>query len=167
VDLVYCDDEVLPFADASFDLVINRHAGLDPGDIGRILRSSGSFYTEQISSAHWGELQVFFPRTTAGKGNNYFSYLVGLRSAGLDIVEARAYSTLAAFKSLGDFVFMLCITPWTIPDFDPLDADLEALLQLERTLSTPDGLVLSPRSFLDRSAKARFVAAVFDPEGRA
>ena len=38
---------------------------------------------------------------------------------------------------------MLCVTPWTIPDFDPLGDDLEALLELERTLSTPDGVVLT------------------------
>jgi SAM-dependent methyltransferase len=143
VEVLYCDDEVLPLASASFDLIINRHAGMEPADIGRILSPGGIFLTEQISNAHWGELQAFFPRTTAGKGDNYFSYLVGLRAAGLEIADARECAVLAAFEDLGNFVYMLCITPWTIPDFDPFGIDLEALLALERTLSTPDGLVLT------------------------
>jgi SAM-dependent methyltransferase len=143
-EVLYCDDEFMPLASATFDLIINRHAALDPADIGRILRNGGIFLTEQISKAHWGELKEFFPRATVSEGeNHYFSYLVGLREVGLEILDAREYAVLAAYEGLGDFVFMLCVTPWTIPDFDPLGADLETLLELERTLSTPDGLVLT------------------------
>jgi SAM-dependent methyltransferase len=143
VDVLYCDDEALPLAGSSFDLIINRHAALKPGDIARILSPGGTFLTEQISNAHWGELQAFFPRTTAGKGDIYFAYLVGLRAAGLELTDAREYAVLAAYADLGNLVYMLCVTPWTIPDFDPLGDDLEALLELERTLSTSDGLVLT------------------------
>ena len=143
VDVLYCDDEALPLATASFDLVINRHAALEPADIARILRPGGAFLTEQISNAHWGELQAFFPSTTAGGVDNYFPYLVGFRAAGLEVVDAREYAVLAAFEDLENLVYMLCVTPWTIPNFDPLGKDLEALLALERTLSTSDGLVLT------------------------
>jgi SAM-dependent methyltransferase len=141
VEVLYCDGEVLPLASGSFDLIINRHAALEPAEIGRILRPGGTLLTEQISYAHWRELQAFFPRTTVGTGERF--NLVGLRVAGLEIIDARDYAVLAAFDDLGNFVFMLCVTPWTIPDFDLLGDDLEALLELERTLSTPDGLVLT------------------------
>jgi hypothetical protein len=58
-------------------------------------------------------------------------------------VDAREYAVLTSYEDLGNFVYMLCVTPWTIPDFDPLGRDLEALLALESTLSTRDGVVVT------------------------
>jgi SAM-dependent methyltransferase len=85
VNVLWCDDEAMPLAESTFDLVINRHAALEPADVGRILRPGGIFLTEQISKSHWGELKSFFPRATVAEGeNHYFSYLVGLRAAGLE-----------------------------------------------------------------------------------
>ena len=37
IDVVLCDDESLPFAAESFDLVLNRHAALTPADVARVL----------------------------------------------------------------------------------------------------------------------------------
>ncbi|HET7326740.1 MAG TPA: hypothetical protein VFJ14_05570 [Nocardioidaceae bacterium] len=38
----------LPFADASFDVVLNRHECFDPQDVRRILRPDGMFVTQQV-----------------------------------------------------------------------------------------------------------------------
>ncbi len=48
---------------------------------------------------------------------------------------------------------MLCIAPWEVPDFDPLGADLAALLELERELTTPDGLVLTDGRYIIEARK--------------
>jgi hypothetical protein len=50
-------------------------------------------------------------------------------------------------------VFMLLITPWTIPDFD-VERDLESLLALEADCSTDDGLVMTWSRFLIVAEKA-------------
>jgi SAM-dependent methyltransferase len=143
VEVLFCDDDHIPLASAAFDLILNRHASMDPTDAARLLKPGGTLLTEQITGDHWGELRPFFPRTTTGRGDGYFRWLVALKAAGLTVVDGRKYAAAAAYAGLGDFVFMLCVTPWTIPDFDPLGADLPALLDLERTLLTSEGLVLS------------------------
>jgi hypothetical protein len=52
-----------------------------------------------------------------------------------------------AYASLGDMVFMLLITPWTIADFD-VERDLETLLALEADHTTEDGLIMTWSRFL-------------------
>ncbi len=91
--------------------------------------------TEQVWD-HWRELKRFFPRMVEYRGLES-AYQDGLTASGMTIVDARGHVVPAAFDNLGDLVFMLCVTPWTIPDFDPLGADLPALLQLERELDEP------------------------------
>lgn len=149
--LVWCQSLYLPFADGAFDLVLNRHEELDPSDVARILRPGGRFLTQQVWR-QWRELTRFIPRTT-DFGDNFRTYQDGLQRRGLRILDAREHHVPAAYVNLGDFVFMLCITPWTIPDFEPLGGDLEVLLQLERDLTTADGLVLSNGSYILEALK--------------
>ncbi len=40
--------EALEFRDASFDLVLNRHAVVQPGEVTRVLRPGGVFITQQV-----------------------------------------------------------------------------------------------------------------------
>jgi SAM-dependent methyltransferase len=151
VDVVHCDDEHLPFSEVSFDLVLNRHSALDAQDVARVLKPGGVLLTEQIWS-HWREVKRYFPRMNEFSGL-WLDYSMALRAAGLTLTDCRAHIVPAAFENLGDFVFMLCVASWTIADFDPLYSDLEPLLELERDLSTPDGLVLSDGAFIIEARK--------------
>jgi hypothetical protein len=150
-DLVRCQSLHLPFADAGFDLVLNRHEELDPAEVPRVLQRGGSILTEQVWR-HWKELRRFISRMS-DFGDHFHRYQVGLKAHGMQIVDAREHEVPAAYDDLGDFVFILCITPWTIPEFDPLGRDLEALLALERELTTRDGLVLTDGSYILEARK--------------
>ncbi|MCC6191087.1 MAG: methyltransferase domain-containing protein [Anaerolineales bacterium] len=46
--VVHCSSLDLPFADAAFDLVLNRHEELDPAGVARVLRPGGRVPTQQI-----------------------------------------------------------------------------------------------------------------------
>jgi SAM-dependent methyltransferase len=151
--VVRCHSLELPFAGAAFDLVLNRHEKLDPVEIARVLQPGGSLLIEQVWR-HWKELPRFFSRAS-DFGDHFHIYQQGLTAAGMQVLEAREHEVAAAYDSLGDLVFMLCITPWTIPAFDPLGSDLEVLLALERELTTPDGLVLSDGSYILEARKPR------------
>ena len=48
--------EALPFADASFDMVINRHGDFCAEDICRILKPGGLFITQQVGAENDREL---------------------------------------------------------------------------------------------------------------
>ena len=143
IGLLWCDDEVLPLQDSTFDLVLNRHASFDVGEIARVLRPGGTFCTEQVSRDHWRELQRYFPRATAGVGEIFGGHLPELEPNGLEVVDFQSETVPAAYADLGNMLYMLCITPWTISGFDPLGSDLEPLLALERDLTTADGIILT------------------------
>lgn len=147
VDIVRCRSAMLPFRGATFDVVLNRHEELDPGEIGRILRAGGSFLTQQVGRDYWKELRMFF----AGMqdfGDLFGRYRNELKALGMTTIDAREHRTTVAYRGLEEITFMLCVTPWTIPGFDPLDRDLQALLDLERSLSTEGGIVLTESYFL-------------------
>ena len=51
VDFRECADPArIPFADESFDLMINRHGAFSPPEVYRLLKPGGVFVTEQVGS---------------------------------------------------------------------------------------------------------------------
>jgi SAM-dependent methyltransferase len=47
---------LLPLADATFDLVINRHESFDAREVQRVLRPGGTFITQQVGAQDLIEL---------------------------------------------------------------------------------------------------------------
>ena len=142
VDVVQCEDEALPFAAASFDLVLNRHSGWNAAEVMRLLRPRGVFFTQQVDNS-WPEVRNFFPHRQVDWGHTFVDDVKALKAAGMDIVEAGRHETHVAYRELGDLVINVLLAPWEIIDFDPLDCDLEALLRLEAAYRTADGVVLT------------------------
>lgn len=147
VDVVRCDSLRLPFADGCVDLVLSRHEALDPAEVVRVLAPGGVVVTQQIEADAWPELRRFFPRMTTF-GDHFTAYRDGFRAGGLEITTAQRHARRQTFATLGDLVFMLLIAPWTIPEFDPLGQDLDALLALEAELGTAGGITLSEGRYL-------------------
>jgi SAM-dependent methyltransferase len=156
VDLVWCRSLHLPFQSETFDLVFDRHEELDPSEVARVMRPSGRAVTQQVGPDNWIELQRYFGGATAGNrgdsrltdfGDIRGEYASGFQSAGLRVVRNEQHDYKVAYEGLGDIVFMLLITPWTIPDFD-VERDIDALLALEADCSTDDGLVMTWSRFL-------------------
>jgi len=139
--VVHCSSLQLPFADATFDLILSRHEAISPAEIARALRSGGAFLTQQ-TWRYLEELHYYIPRT-ADFGDHFNGYGSGLHAAGLTIIDARQHVLPHAFANLENLVYLLCVTPWHIPNFDPLGRDLQPLLALERDLTTPEGLTLT------------------------
>jgi len=155
-DLVWCRSLHLPFQGEAFDLVFDRHEELEPAEVARVLRPSGHVVTQQVGPNNWIELQRYFGDATSGnRGNPRLAdfgdirgeYTRGFQSAGLHVVRSEQRDYKVAYEGLSDIVFMLLITPWTIPDFD-IERDLEALLALEADCSTDDGLVMTWSRFI-------------------
>jgi hypothetical protein len=150
-DTVYCRSTQLPFAGQSFRLVLNRHEDLWPLDVARVLKPGGTVLTQQAWMI-WKELSRFIPRRIF-LDDLFERYRDGFAAAGPEVLDARTAKWPSAYANLGDFVYMLCIAPWEVPEFDPLGRDLEALLALERELTTPDGIVLSEGRFIIEAIK--------------
>lgn len=151
VEVIHCESNNLPFGDAKFDLVLNRHEELTPAEVARILVPGGTVLTQQVGRNDWNELRDFFPRMT-DFGDLFEEYHAGFTTSGLAVTQATSFDTEIAYSSLGDVTFMLCVAPWTIPNFE-VRKDIGALLEAERRLRTPDGIVLTESRFLVEAQK--------------
>jgi len=126
-----------------------------------VLRPGGRVITQQIGPENWRELQRYFVDATAGNrsriadfGDIRGEYARGFASAGLRVTRNEQHDYKVAYGGLGELLFMLLITPWTIESFD-VERDLESLLELEKDCSTSDGLVMTWSRFLLVAAKER------------
>lgn len=146
VPVVQSRDYEMPFSAGAIDLVLNRHEALLPAEVARVLAPGGTVLTQQIHP-HWhAELRAAFPRMTVFE-QHHETYPAGFRAAGLNVVDFQQHAQPTAYQHLGEIVYMLVAAPWTVPDFD-LDADLDALLEVERTLRRPEGIVFTDRRYI-------------------
>lgn len=145
VRLVRAKSVCLPFRNRSFDLVIDRHEAFEPTEVDRVLMRGGCFVTQQVGRHDWKELRRYFPRMT-DFGDQRSEYSNALADRGF-AVESSEHDARVAYASLGDFVFMLCISPWTIPEFS-VETDLDSLLAFESECLTEDGLVVTECRYL-------------------
>jgi SAM-dependent methyltransferase len=152
IDVVHCQtgERSLPYRAGAFDLVLARHEAIDPVEVDRILAPGGMFLTQQVVPDTWPELHEFFPRATVFP-DHWREYHEGFRQRDYE-VSAQRHDYRVVFASLGDLVATLMISPWEIPDFDP-EADLDALLALERELTTEDGIVLRDGRYILEARK--------------
>ena len=60
-----------------------------------------------------------------------------------------------AYPSLGEFVYMLSVASWTIPDFD-VERDIDALLALERDGLTDEGFMVTEDRYLLTARKPAY-----------
>lgn len=149
--VVHANSLALSFAHEAFDLVLDRHEELDPAEVARVLAPGGHLLTQQVHSDNWKELRAFFPRM-AEFGPHFERYQDGFRAGGLVIKRAEMEETLAAFRDLGEIVYMLTALPWEVPDFD-IERDIEALLALEKALRRPEGIVLTEGRYVIEAYK--------------
>lgn len=151
IPVLHAQSLALPIASNSVDLVLNRHEELDPSEVARVLAPGGVVLTQQVGANNWPELDRFFPRRH-DFGDLFRQYRDGFQAAGIEVLRAETYSGRVAFGSLGDIAYMMVVAPWDIPDFDA-EMDLDALLDLEDSCRTGDGIVLTETRFLIEGRK--------------
>lgn len=154
VPLVWCEtgEARLPFAAASFDVVLSRHTALDPLEVDRVLRPGGRVLTQQVTPDTWPELRHFFPRMTVFP-EHYSEYPAVWERLGYEVARRR-HEWRSAFATLGDLVQMLLVAPWYVPALD-IGTDLDALLALERELGGAEGIVVTEGRYLVEARKPR------------
>jgi SAM-dependent methyltransferase len=153
VAVVSATSRALPFTSRSFDLVIDRHEAFEPSEVYRLLRPGGTFVTQQVGAGDWSELGAHFPRRSDFSAE-HARYAPELRRLGCN-VRVREHRERVAYPSLGEFVYMLAVAPWTIPDFD-VERDIDALLALEQDCLTDEGLEVTEHRYLLTARKPAY-----------
>lgn len=110
----------MPFADASFDLVLARHVAFSSAEIFRILRPGGHVFTQmgRVGARRQGEVELtdHFPGV-AGHPWPAWSLTDHLAAAGLIIEDYREQLQRTHFEDVGALVYFLRTAPWTMPNF--------------------------------------------------
>ena len=127
---------VLPFADASFDMVIDRHGDFHAAEIARALKPGGWFITQQVGAENDRELvelllpeekELPFPEQYLDRTEAKF------RSAGFEIMDAQECFRPICFYDVGALVWFARIIEWEFPGFS-VDRCLPQLMEAQKKL---------------------------------
>ena len=126
----------LPFADDTFDLVINRHGSYNPQEIYRILKPDGLFITEQVGAENDRDLVVQLMETVPPMPfpGQYLDIAVEkFEEAGFSIMEKQEAFRPIKFWDVGALVWVAHIIEWEFPGFS-VESSLGRLYALQEKL---------------------------------
>ncbi|PHP51759.1 class I SAM-dependent methyltransferase [Actinomyces ruminis] len=110
----------LPFPDASFDAITNRHGDYDVAELRRTLKPNGLFLTQQVGAENDSELvQLLLPHITDPPYPDQYldTREAELREYGFDVLESGEAHRPIRFFDVGALVWFARIIEWEFPGF--------------------------------------------------
>jgi SAM-dependent methyltransferase len=152
--VVAADGPDLPFRAGAFDLVICRHPTVTPWPgIARVLRSGGTFLSQQIGADNVEELGAVIrgPRP-AGPQRGPARERAGAEANGLEVVDVREADLRCVFDDIAAVFYFLRLVVWIVPGFsvDRYRAELRAL---HERICADGPFVATSRRFLIEARK--------------
>lgn len=129
----------MPFANAEFDLVLNRHAAFNSTEIARVLTSGGTFLTQQVHGMWAWDLIAAFDAKPQWPEARPSQYIPLLEAAGMTIVNLQEWEGALSFTDVGAIVYYLKAVPWHVPGFT-VKSHLPYLLALQDLLESGEPL---------------------------
>ena len=128
-------DGSLPFDDASFDVIINRHGQFNVAELHRILKPGGVFITQQVGAENDRELvSLLLGDTELPFPDLYLSKMSGIFSdAGFDITDSGEAFSPIRFYDVGALVWFARIIEWEFVGFS-VESCLDRLYAAEELL---------------------------------
>lgn len=127
------DDDMLPFPDNTFDMIINRHESYDVSEVRRVLKRNGLFITQQVGGKNNESLSK---KLIPNFQPSYSDLLLDnedekLRAEGFTILFGNEYYPYLRFYDVGAIVFYAKIMKWEFPGFSVVKC-FERLCELQR-----------------------------------
>jgi SAM-dependent methyltransferase len=109
----------LPFPDGSFSLVSSRHESFVAGEVARVLRSSGTFVTQQVGGSYNAFYDLLdLPRPPVADRRWDLSLATHkLEAVGLRVADSGQGTEVTTFTDVGALAWYLKAIPWTVPGF--------------------------------------------------
>ncbi|MCX6046969.1 MAG: class I SAM-dependent methyltransferase [Chloroflexi bacterium] len=145
---------VLPLADDSFDLVINRHSSFNSADVARLLKAGGAFLTQQVDGRNLSDLSAAFEAVQPWRFFTLDFVLARLDQTNLAIEIAQAWTGQLIFKDVATLVYYLKAVPWTVPGFS-VEKHRSHLEKLQQRLEADGALRFTQRSMLIKATKEK------------
>jgi SAM-dependent methyltransferase len=148
------EEAALPFADASFDLVVSRHpVSVDWDEIARVLAPGGVYLSQQVGAGTVRELTDFMMGPQAvSQVRHPERARAGATAAGLSVVALRAEALRMEFFDVAAVVVFLRKVIWIVPGFS-VDAYRERLYALHRRIEHDGPFVATSERFLIEARK--------------
>lgn len=143
------ENTTLPFSNARFDLVINRHEDFDPEEVFRVLKPHGFFITQQVGGLDNLELNqvlednLSFPFVKWGLA----SALSRLYEANFHVVRAEKAALKTIFTDIGAVLYYLKAIPWQVVGFNP-ETHFPQLVRLHNIIERHVQFVTTAHRFL-------------------
>lgn len=137
------DDEaqpLLPFGDASFHLVVNRHESFAAREVQRILVPGGHFLTQQVASDFNAGFHTLLDLPWSAPPRWQLDTATAqLTRAGLRVVQGEEGAERLRFADIGAFAWYLLQVPYVCPGFR-IDACRAALARLHARIAEGEPL---------------------------
>ena len=128
------NDNLLPFEDETFDLIINRHESFDLSEVWRVLEPQGLFLTQQVGPKDCIQVNQFLKAPIEPNSLDWqLSQVINeLTDNGFQLINAQEQLLESIFYDIGAVILFLRIIEWQIPDFSVKNYDerLRAIHQL-------------------------------------
>ena len=136
-------DDLMPFEDGRFDVVLDRHESYVASEVFRVLRPGGAFVTQQVDGRDFEETHALFGGTPAYSHVTLESFRDEAEAAGFAVEDGREWSGTMRFADVATFVSYVRMVPWELPDDFSVDRYADALLAM-----TERDLVFTRRMFV-------------------
>jgi ubiquinone/menaquinone biosynthesis C-methylase UbiE len=144
--------EILPFGDAEFDLVIDRHTGYNTREVERVLKPGGVFLTQQVEGKSLLDLFDAFDCQPHWPYFNLAFALERVAETGLVVEMAQEWSGKKIFKDVAALVYYLKAIPWVVDDFT-VETHLPYLVRQQERLESEGQLVFHERLLVLQARK--------------
>ncbi|MGC9396611.1 MAG: methyltransferase domain-containing protein [Anaerolineae bacterium] len=148
-------DGSLPFDDAVFDVVLNRHSGFNASEVARVLTPGGTFLMQQIDGWWAYDLMAVFGASPQWPEETLDNCVTWIEDAGLTTVTAEDWSGVFTFTDVGAIVYYLKAVPWLVPGFS-VKTHLDGLSALQDRLEKEG---VQPKDALSFTAKKFLIEA--------
>jgi SAM-dependent methyltransferase len=132
----------LRFPDASFDVVLNRHATVCPAGIARVLRPGGTFITQQVGRRNTSNVFAAFGWAPDSFGDDWWQSMDALaeefRQHGCAVVAWGEYDVRYWFLDVESFVFWLKAVP--LPEVFDVEQHWPGVNRLLGAAGAPQGI---------------------------
>src|SRR3989339_664992 len=127
------DTRIWPFKREEFDLVLNRHGGINISETYRVVENNGVFLTQQVGGDNFIDLMAEFNTKPKWTENELEIVVEKMEEIGFGIKEAKKWRGKRIFKDVGAIVYLLKAVPWIVDDFS-VDSHLSYLEKLQKKL---------------------------------